>query len=121
VVVFGNLFNISSKSFSVIVSIFAVASSSIRSSGFLKKALTNAINCFCHKLIDSEFKAIFVSTPFSNFDNSLYKSAFFKTSINSSFVKFLYFSFQYSKLSFKVQENKNGSCKINHIFSVLSE
>gem|GEM_PF-4119571 len=114
------LFNILSKSCSVTVSIFAVASSKIRTSGFLSIALINAINCFCHKLIDSHDVETLVSNHFSNFESKFNNHIFFKTSSICSFVKLKYSSFQYKILSLTFHVNKNGSCKINQILSVRS-
>ena len=47
------------------VSILAVASSRISSSGFLSAARMNAISCFCPRLMLSPLDVTFVSSPCS--------------------------------------------------------
>lgn len=60
VVVFGSFERMVSRSSSVTVSILAVASSRMRSSGFLRKARIKAMSCFCPRLIDSVLVTISV-------------------------------------------------------------
>ncbi len=62
VVVFGSFERMVSRSSSVTVSMLAVASSRMRSSGFRSTARMKAMICFCPRLIDSVLVMILVSS-----------------------------------------------------------
>ena len=118
VVLSGSFFRMLSSNCSVTVSILAVASSRISSSGLRNTARIKAINCFCPKLIPSPEDLISAVSPPSNLSSKPFKPDSIKTFDSASFETLIYFALPYRILSRMVPLNRKGSCSINPILEV---